>query len=115
MSTFEFVNVGPPSQPLPNDNRYKYIKFAEINPGDASGKIKPAMHDRSKVSDIPLDKLNEQGKHNILALVHIHRIPVDHLFKLDAEDQLKAAAIMVQHGLDLEGGSTRWRAHINLM
>jgi hypothetical protein len=61
-------------------------------------------------SDIPLNKLMVSAE-QLMVLEEMYRpretvtrnqIPVDHLFKLDDGDQLHAAAIMVQHGLDLE-------------
>ncbi|KAF7362702.1 hypothetical protein MVEN_00619500 [Mycena venus] len=119
MSGFEFINVEAPSQPLPTPNAYKNIKFAQIMEQDASGKKKAAMNARSVASDIPLNKLMVSAE-QFTALEDMYRprpsatpdrVPVDHLFKLDDGDQLHAAAIMVQHGLDLEARedlSNRW-------
>ncbi|KAJ7094102.1 hypothetical protein C8R44DRAFT_749621 [Mycena epipterygia] len=107
---FEFVAVEPPSQPPPPPARtYKKVKWADITPYNASGTSKPAMNPRSVASDIPLDKLRISAQQRA-SLDDIYsssnasadRAPVDHLFKLDPDDQLNAAAIMAQHGLDLE-------------
>jgi hypothetical protein len=70
-------------------------------------------------SDIQLDKLLVSAEKRALledmyrpnATSTGERMPVDHLFNLEADDQLNAAAIMVQHGLDLEARedlSNRW-------
>ncbi|KAJ6631091.1 hypothetical protein B0H10DRAFT_1938641 [Mycena sp. CBHHK59/15] len=85
----------------------------------ASGTTKPAINPRSIASDIPLDKLKISAK-QCAALDHMYQlsatastdqVPVNHLFKLDDDDQLYAAAIMAQHGLDLDARehlSNRW-------
>ncbi|KAJ6582512.1 hypothetical protein DFH09DRAFT_1360400 [Mycena vulgaris] len=119
---FEFVAVEPPSQrtqPLPPAQPYKKMRWAEYTPETASRTTKPAMNPRNVASDIPLDKLKISAEqrasleemYRLDATATPDRLPVDHLFKLDAGDQLHAAAIMAPHGLDLEARehlSNRW-------
>ncbi|KAJ7015879.1 hypothetical protein C8F04DRAFT_1363278 [Mycena alexandri] len=118
--TFEFVHVEPSSQPPPPIAKgYKKVKWAPYTPADASGTSKPALNPRSIASDIPLDKLRI-SKAQRAALDTIYQQPtavndaeghVDHLFKLNSHDQIHAAAIMAQQGLDLdarENLSNRW-------
>jgi hypothetical protein len=124
---FEFVYVTPPSQPQPPSTQgYKKMKWAGYTPETASGASKPALNPRSIASDIPLDKLRISAEQRA-ALDDIyqnvgaagpHLRPVDHLFKLDDDSQLNAAAIMAQHGLDLDARehlsnwwSQQWSRH----
>lgn len=50
MSSFEFINVEAPSQPLPPPNAYKNVKFARITEQDVSGKKKAPMNARSEAT-----------------------------------------------------------------
>ncbi|KAJ7805474.1 hypothetical protein B0H14DRAFT_3485150 [Mycena olivaceomarginata] len=94
MSSFELIHVEAPSQPLLAPNEYKNVKFARITEQDASGKKKAPLNGQQ------LMVLKEM--YRPCATATQDRIPADHLFKLDDRDQLHAAAIMVQHGLDLK-------------
>ncbi|KAJ7603693.1 hypothetical protein DFH06DRAFT_929315, partial [Mycena polygramma] len=87
----------------------------------ASGPKKNAMNARSVASDMPLHELKISPEQRA-ALGRMYNdsatgsleVPVDHLFKLDADSQLEAAAIMAQHGLDLEARAhldNRWSMH----
>ncbi|KAJ7462596.1 hypothetical protein FB451DRAFT_967958, partial [Mycena latifolia] len=75
-------------------------------PDSVSGAQKPPMNPRSVASDIQLDKLKVSAEQRA-AIGDLYATaggtaPVDHLFKLDAEDQLNAAAIMAQLDLDID-------------
>jgi hypothetical protein len=71
---------------------------------------RPTMRAHSMASDIQLDKLLVSAEQRVLLEDMYHpnatatgeRISIDHLFKLEIDDQLNAGAIIVQHGLDLE-------------
>ncbi|KAJ7765862.1 hypothetical protein DFH07DRAFT_683022, partial [Mycena maculata] len=77
------------------------------------------LNPRSTASDIPLAQLKIsadqlaglQRMYDPNAGASAGALPVDHIFKLDADDQLYAAAIMAQHGLDLKARehlTNRW-------
>ncbi|KAJ7919255.1 hypothetical protein B0H13DRAFT_2320670 [Mycena leptocephala] len=94
----QFVYVTPPSQPQPPSTQgYKKMKWADI-PLD---KLRISTEQRAALDDI-YQNIGTAGP---------HLRPVDHLFKLDDDSQLNAAAIMAQHGLDLDARehlSNRW-------
>ncbi|KAJ7777945.1 hypothetical protein DFH07DRAFT_695064, partial [Mycena maculata] len=114
------VHVQPPLQPPPPAGKaYKKMRSAEYTHEAASGATKPALNPCSAASDIPLAQLKISAD-QLAALQRMYdpnagasagALPVDHIFKLDADDQLYAAAIMAQHGLDLEARehlTNRW-------
>ncbi|KAJ7735193.1 hypothetical protein B0H16DRAFT_1731455 [Mycena metata] len=108
--SFQFVayQAEPGSQPLSGGTVYENnLKWSQYTPEEAAGK-KPALHQRTFASSIPLDHLKVSAEQ----LQQIHEIyrrdatavngPVDFLYTTSDDDQLAASAIMAQQGFDID-------------
>ncbi|KAJ6610917.1 hypothetical protein B0H10DRAFT_2224618 [Mycena sp. CBHHK59/15] len=100
------------SVPLSSNSAYKKdFKWSNYTPDTASGSRKAPLKQSTLASDIPLGKLKVSPT-QLKQLEEIYRdhattpkggtSPVDYLYGLSNDDQLTAAAIMAQQGLDID-------------
>ncbi|KAJ6623738.1 hypothetical protein B0H10DRAFT_2213411 [Mycena sp. CBHHK59/15] len=100
------------SVPLSSNSAYKkYFKWSNCTPDTASGSRKAPLKQSTLASDIPLGKLKVSPT-QLKQLEEIYRdhattpkgetSPVDYLYGLSNDDQLTAAVIMAQQGLDID-------------
>ncbi|KAJ7610601.1 hypothetical protein DFH06DRAFT_1016591 [Mycena polygramma] len=107
--SFQFVpyEAAPGSQPLSGATAYENnLTWSQYTPEEAAGK-KPALHQRTLASNIPLDHLKVSAE-QLQQIQEIYQRDatgngaVDSVYTTSDEDQLAASAIMAQQGFDID-------------